>query len=61
MSPNLTLRRPAASRTDVGNDGLTDDERAEYAAAYRAGAGSRVLHPLEVALIGKWREERGAR
>lgn len=61
MSPNLALSRPAASRTVTGNDGLTEDERSEYAAAYRAGAGSHVLHPLELELIRKWRAERGER
>lgn len=59
MSPNLALSRPDASRTVTGNDGLTDDERSEYAAAYRSGSGSHVLHPLELELIRKWRSERG--
>lgn len=59
MAPNLTLRRPDASRVVVGNDGLTDDERLEYASAYRASAGSHVLHPAELEFIRTRREQRG--
>ncbi len=40
----------------VGNDGLTDLERAEYAARYRAGAGSRRISAAEKAAIQAWLE-----
>ena len=42
----------------IGNDGLTDEERAEYAAAYAAGAGRKWLSEGEKAAIDKWQAAR---
>lgn len=61
MAPQLTLQRPVLpTRSVVGNDGLTNEERSEMAAIYLATTGSQVLHPEEREAIAAWRSARGA-
>jgi hypothetical protein len=38
----------------IGDDGLTDPERAQYADAYQQGAGRRTLCPCEAAAINDY-------
>jgi len=59
MTPPLTLLRPDASiRSEVGNDGLTDAERMEYANAYQAGTGRKSLSTAEKDAFLLWRAAR---
>ncbi|NKY08963.1 hypothetical protein [Cellulomonas hominis] len=60
MVPVLTLTRPEAAVTPecrhpraVGNDGLTDAEREDYARQYRAGCGRDVSRE-ELAAVHQW-------
>jgi hypothetical protein len=60
MSSALTLVRPSReAHTALGNDGLTVDERIDYAAAHRAGAGSPVVSSEERAAVAAWLARRG--
>jgi hypothetical protein len=38
----------------IGNDGLTDSERAGYARAYELGVGRRSLSDAELAMFRRW-------
>jgi hypothetical protein len=59
MTPPLTLLRPDASiRSEVGNDGLTEAERTEYANAYRVGAGRKSLSTAEKDAFLLWHASR---
>ena len=61
MTPPLMLDRPVSAadghQRAVGNDGLTDAQREEYAAAYRAGCARQ---PGEQALrdVAAWLKQR---
>jgi len=48
MTPPLTLVRPETPvRAEVGNDGMTDEMRAQLADAYHDGIGNKTLSQAE--------------
>jgi hypothetical protein len=59
MAPVFALRHRKDDETPVGNDGLTDDERADLAEHYRRTI-MAPLSPAEKAAIKDWRESKRA-
>lgn len=59
MTTIATLRRPEPiTQAHVGNDGMTESERVERAARYRATAGRKVLSEGEKQIAAQLRARR---
>lgn len=61
MTPLLAIDRVPSARLVSGDDGLTEPERDEVVANYRATIGSRTLKPAALAALRARRVARGER
>lgn len=62
VSPNRSRRAPLRPLGEpLGNDGLTDRERDEFARRYREGPGRRSFSDTEQRAIDEWLARRAGR
>ncbi|WP_172592160.1 hypothetical protein [Subtercola boreus] len=61
MTPSVTLVRPGDNvRQEVGNDGLTDAERDQYAEEYRSTIGRKSISAVEKQAHALWLANRAS-
>ncbi|WP_291052764.1 hypothetical protein [Herbiconiux sp.] len=59
-TPQALVRPDDRVREVIGTDGLTDEERAEFEAAYHVGVGRKTLSAGEKSAFALWLSRRAA-